>query len=323
VNLLIPEYDVVYHSFEEVPTDEQMPPDGDDSIHAADGGAGMAAMIARPPLVLGAPPVRQKKKAAVVPFPRVLRYQKPLRNIMRGRDVMAVDRALRKAKVYKPRKVAGKPVPPRYAFGQGMREHVRMFQKRHRALKDDGIYGPATHAKLAPFFDRYGLKLMLKQKEDLDETPMERAQREFVAAAMLLYNLRDRVHYTQGSARMYIVRHQLDQVSELDDYRSIWEDCSSSFTGLCYVAGVPDPNGFGYNGLGYTGTLAQNGRRVSLREATIGAAALYGRWPPYKHVTGKVSATRWFSFGSEAGPYILDVWYRDDLNHCRVYRGLS
>lgn len=35
----------------------------------------------------------------------------------------------------------------------------------------------------------------------------------------------------------------------------MWIDCSESVTLLCHIAGFKDPNGQGYNGYGYTGTI--------------------------------------------------------------------
>jgi peptidoglycan hydrolase-like protein with peptidoglycan-binding domain len=53
-------------------------------------------------------------------------------------------------------------------------------------------------------------------------------------------------------------------------------DCSG-FATLCYfLAGAPDPNGLNYNHYGYTGTLLQRGRKISLAEAQPGDLIVYG-----------------------------------------------
>jgi len=53
-------------------------------------------------------------------------------------------------------------------------------------------------------------------------------------------------------------------------------DCSA-FVTLCYNwAGAPDPNGQGYNGTGYTGTLLSHGTPISQAQAVPGDVIVYG-----------------------------------------------
>lgn len=53
-------------------------------------------------------------------------------------------------------------------------------------------------------------------------------------------------------------------------------DCSG-FVTLCYkLAGAPDPNGLGYNGQGYTGTLLTHGTRIPLAAVKPGDVIVYG-----------------------------------------------
>lgn len=72
-------------------------------------------------------------------------------------------------------------------------------------------------------------------------------------------------------------------------------DCSQAETGMCWSAGLPDPNGTRYTG-GYTGTLGQqnNGWRFAtekeMREKGWGLV-LYERWPgdrEFHHVEGYI-----------------------------------
>lgn len=94
-------------------------------------------------------------------------------------------------------------------------------------------------------------------------------------------------------------------------------DCSSYAT-LCYkAAGAPDPNGFGYNGYGYTGTLEQHGDRVA--EPAPGDLAFYGRGTISGHVAICIGDGLVASFGSEPGPRILPLRYRSDLREMRTY----
>ena len=53
-------------------------------------------------------------------------------------------------------------------------------------------------------------------------------------------------------------------------------DCSG-FVTLCYkLAGAPDPNGLGYNGSGYTGTLLSHGQHIPLAFVQPGDVIVYG-----------------------------------------------
>ena len=56
-------------------------------------------------------------------------------------------------------------------------------------------------------------------------------------------------------------------------------DCSG-FVTLCYfLAAAPDPNGRGYDGSGYTGTLLGHLRRTRQAEARRGDLVVWGAWP--------------------------------------------
>lgn len=53
-------------------------------------------------------------------------------------------------------------------------------------------------------------------------------------------------------------------------------DCSG-FATLCYhMAGAPDPNGFGYDGAGWTGTLLKHGRKINAIDCLPGDLIVYG-----------------------------------------------
>lgn len=87
-------------------------------------------------------------------------------------------------------------------------------------------------------------------------------------------------------------------------------DCSG-FATLCYqIAGAADPNGRGYDGEGYTGTLNEHGTVVKPRDARPGDLCLYGVAPCH-HVTIVVEADPdggdplEASHGYEAGPLLV------------------
>lgn len=91
-------------------------------------------------------------------------------------------------------------------------------------------------------------------------------------------------------------------------------DCSGYVTMAYEFAGAPDPNGLGYNGAGYTGTLLQRGERIAWYDGTRlvmkrqprpADLIIFGE-PPGHHVTGfkKVWHGAWLtsSHGQEIGP---------------------
>jgi hypothetical protein len=101
----------------------------------------------------------------------------------------------------------------------------------------------------------------------------------------------------------------------------IYSDCSEGVTAAYYWAGkvtgydVPDPNGNGYDGSGYTETLWANNPDCQ-SPYRVGDLALYSS--NGGHVTlcigaGDGSSSQWWSNGSEGGPYQEPLHYRSDL----------
>jgi hypothetical protein len=100
-------------------------------------------------------------------------------------------------------------------------------------------------------------------------------------------------------------------------------DCSGHSTCVYYWSreatgiAVPDPNGNGFSGYGYTGTLIDNPRCSP--NYLVGDLAIYGSSTgATEHVVtcyagGDANASRWCSHGSEAAPYDVDLHYRSDL----------
>jgi hypothetical protein len=100
-------------------------------------------------------------------------------------------------------------------------------------------------------------------------------------------------------------------------------DCSGHSTCAYYWArkqtgvAVPDPNGNGYNGYGYTGTLVNNPKVQG--PYLVGDLALFG--PSLSNTTHVVTcympgdrlSALWCSHGSEAAPYAVTLDYRTDL----------
>lgn len=298
----------VYGSFDEVPVDD-VPDDawdGDDALLANADWAHPGA-----PSNAAAPALSAEKMSAPAAQRLVVPHPRDLKRGMRGQDVLALQRAAAKAGLRK------WGVNFTGQFGPGLERQIKTFQRKH-GLVADGVYGPATHRAMARYYDSYGLRLINRVHA---RTPAEIRLANLMSGAMTLYNRRGVVHYTQGRARMMIVRQHL-KLPQLATVPYLYEDCSSSTTGLYYVAGLEDPNKLGYNGEGFTGTQSIHGTRVGTGRGKPGSLNFYGFSFPYHHVTMTLTSGRCFSHGSEVGPLVLSPWYRSDLTMTREYPGL-
>ena len=60
----------------------------------------------------------------------------------------------------------------------------------------------------------------------------------------------------------------------------VFEDCSSSISGIAALAGAPDPNGSGFDGEGFTGTMLDHCTHLGTGRAPAGLLpadiAVYG-----------------------------------------------
>jgi hypothetical protein len=94
-------------------------------------------------------------------------------------------------------------------------------------------------------------------------------------------------------------------------------DCSEAVTCLCKWAGLHDPNGLGYNGRGYTGTLLDHlPHYFNPANAMVGALVVFG--PGTGHHVGMVFEPDHrnpllFSHGQEAGPIFIRL--HDEAEH--------
>lgn len=289
---------MVYLDIESIPLDTWNGVDGDDSL-LIDG-----KPLADLPTDVQIDEIAENERrvlsgvrgAVYVPFKRQIKLGTA------GPDVVAVKRAMNKA--------AGRKIGSGHTrlFGVYAVRNLKTFQKS-KGLKQDGVYGKSTHAKMAPYFDAYG-RFLVGQTKVVSTAELKR--QKIVSTAMHGYYNRYSIHYTQGSLRMQGVRQRLRPPAF-----PRYEDCSSFATWCYWVAGATDPNGLGYNGFGYTGTLAQHGRKISFPYAKPGDLIFYGGFP-HNHVTVYVGAGRCVSHGSEAGPFFLPYNYRT-VNSIRSY----
>lgn len=273
----------VYTSIHDAPLDEYTTPD--------EGDFKSPKALVRPTSKLKA-----TQKSLIVPFTH------NIRNGSKGKDVIGVKRAIWKANGLKV------PTGATELFGPTAVKELKFFQKKHR-LPADGVLGQVTLKKLAPFFDAYAFLLYEGYKPGTN--PIQAKRDLFVAYMLWAYNNKTRIHYLQ--------RRPMQGMNDLQ-HLPVYEDCSEFYTKGCKYAGFPDPNGFNYNGIGNTATIAAHGKRVTISAALPGAGCLYGYSPDYEHVAGIVAAktskakARVVSNGSEPGPFLLEYDYRDDMN---------
>jgi len=81
----------------------------------------------------------------------------------------------------------------------------------------------------------------------------------------------------------------------------LYTDCSGFVTDLYKWAGAPDPNGQGYNGYGYTGTLLNHMHKIMRSQLQPGDLIVYGYFPGV-HVVVYVGNNKCISQGSEPDP---------------------
>lgn len=229
--------------------------------------------------------------ATYVPFVRTVK----LGTI--GKDVFAIKRALSKAGYGK----WGQWGTRVEWFGPNRVKLLKNFQRDHH-LEADGVYGLATHKVLAKYYDSLGIWLL--HHTSIISTA-DQKRNLIVAAAMIGYMHRYNIHYTQSAMRMQGVRQRIKPPNY-----PIWEDCSSFATWCYWTSGASDPNGLGYNGEGYTGTLWNHGERVysDVKKGDLYLYGWYGGIPT--HVAVGVGGGRVVSHGGESGPLLLYGNYR-------------
>src|SRR4051812_8894659 len=86
------------------------------------------------------------------------------------------------------------------------------------------------------------------------------------------------IHYRQARP-MHTRDYREQAIADIlaADHGSLTMDCSEAVTLLCRLAGLADPNGNGYNGLGFTGTLLKTlPHYATPSHAEVGALVVYG-----------------------------------------------
>lgn len=135
------------------------------------------------------------------------------------------------------------------------------------------------------------------------------ARKRVKQAALLAMRNRGVVHYTQTASRWEGINKRRD--ASKGQYPN-YADCSSLATWCHWTAtrryGLGDyVNGQRWGG-GFTGTMIQHGKPVSVNRLLTGDLVFYGRGP--SHVAVYVGGGKVVSHGGESGPLLLDLRYR-------------
>jgi hypothetical protein len=227
---------------------------------------------------------------------RLVPFKRELHRGMSGPDVRALQRALRKADVREGRSTA--------KFRAPTKRQVVSFQKHHGIRKHDGVVRAGTWRHLQPFFDGYDLYLVTHMHTS---PPVTDEISKMVKVAWWYYGQRP-LHYLQQRPMI-----DFGPPPNIDTYM----DCSEFATLCARAAGLPDPNGMGYDGYGNTDTMIANMKAAT--GPAKGRLAFYDN-PGHVNIIVGQSGSTWMviGHGSEGGPHYYPMNYRTP-SHYRRY----
>lgn len=256
-----------------------------------------------------------------------VKFPREIRQGMRGKDVIGHKRAISRAR------------PDLYEWsaftdlaGDFFMDAVVKW-KKSKGLGTTRVLGGRTHEALERThhkgnldewaFDARAIVLCHEYYQAVITTPEQRMREAIVDAGMFWYGHRWHIPYSQFRP------FQLG--------RPLWVpsryDCSGFVTGCYFAGGAPDPNGRGYDHLGYTGTLMSRGTRLAqnIRHCKPGDLIFYGssrqnndafKFGDPTHVGMYVGYINGKHMSLQMGSYpmkYIEYNYRSDINHYRSY----
>lgn len=172
-----------------------------------------------------------------------------------------------------------------------------------------------------PAFDAKAVELCQSYYDEHHATPEQRVRSAIKDAAFYWYSHRASIAYSQY--RPYPVVKPPTVPPRFD--------CSGFATACYFAAGATDPNGRGFDGLGYTGTLISHGTRVDRDHLKVGDLVFYGYSTGYgpafnvgdpTHVAVYVGVINDVQMVVSMGHFpmgLYEIAYRG-INHCRTYQ---
>lgn len=180
-----------------------------------------------------------------------------------GPDVQALQQALRKALAPHARNNA------RGAYGSLTVRDVSAFKSLWSKDTDGHIAGALVWSHLDKYLGAQQKRLLAKAKAleaaEAAETDEQKIRRAIVAEA----------YWALANNGLFVYAQFRPMPSSLrvpEAHNRV--DCSTFYTLCCKAGGAVDPNGRGYDGQGYTGTLVSHGTPTS--SPVPGDAAFYG-----------------------------------------------
>jgi NlpC/P60 family len=255
-----------------------------------------------------------------------VRFPREIRQGMSGKDVLAHKRAISRAR------------PDLYEWadftplaGEYFMDAVVAW-KKSKGLGNTRVLGGRAHESLERTrrkghldewaFDQTAINLAEAYYQAVTKSPDQARREKIVEAGMWWYKNRLQIPYVQ-SRPFPLIKPPVIPLAL---------DCSEFVTICHYAGGAPDPNGRGYDGQGYTGTLKQHGERVnSITNLKPGDLIFYGSSvakPGFNagdptHVGMYVGYINGIHMSLQMGSYpmkYIDYRYRHDIHSFRHYK---
>ncbi len=131
-------------------------------------------------------------------------------------------------------------------------------------------------------------------------------QQDILRECQFLNQHKAQLGYSEGADRMEGERMTWAQLQSLLEGHGEFEgDCSSTVTEILRWAGYADPNGQGYDGEGYTGTIMDHLPEIPQAQIALGSIGIYGKAPGVHAIMAlegyKGDATSIWSHGAPQG----------------------